>query len=56
MTSELPEQFRETVIKTTPIGRLGVGDDIAAAVAFFASKDSGFITGQVLTVDGGLTL
>lgn len=39
-----------------PLGRLGVPEDVAAAVAYLASDDAGWMTGQVLTIDGGLTL
>jgi 3-oxoacyl-[acyl-carrier protein] reductase len=56
MTHSLPEEMREQVLKTAPVGRLGTGQDIAAAVLFLASKDASYITGQTLTVDGGLTL
>jgi 3-oxoacyl-[acyl-carrier protein] reductase len=56
MTSELSQEFRDQVNKTAPAGRLGSGADIAAAVAFLASEESAYITGQVLVVDGGLTL
>lgn len=56
MTHSLPEEMREQVVKTAPAGRLGSGQDIAAAVLFLASKEAGYITGQTLTVDGGLTL
>lgn len=56
MTAELSEEMREGVIKNAPAGRLGSGDDIANAVLFLASAESGYITGQTLVVDGGLTL
>lgn len=56
MTEELPADFKEFVTKTAPAGRLGTAEDIAPAVLFLASAESAYITGQVLTVDGGLTL
>lgn len=56
MTGDLPAEFREMVQKTAPAGRLGTPADIAPAVLFLASEGAGYITGQVLTVDGGLTL
>lgn len=46
----------EAVRRTTPLGRLGQPDDIAPAAAFFVSPEAGFITGQVLSVSGGLTM
>lgn len=54
MTHDLPADFREWVLKQTPLGRLGTGEDVASAVLFLASEQAAFITGQVLTVDGGL--
>ncbi len=54
MTHELPEDFKEGILKQTPLGRLGSGEDVAAAVLFLASEQASFVTGQVLTVDGGL--
>lgn len=56
MTGELPTDFREFVTKNAPAGRLGTPEDITPAVLFLASEGSGYITGQTLVVDGGLTL
>jgi 3-oxoacyl-[acyl-carrier protein] reductase len=56
MTGDLPAEFREYVTKNAPAGRLGTPTDIAPAVAFLASEEAGYITGQTLVVDGGLTL
>jgi 3-oxoacyl-[acyl-carrier protein] reductase len=56
MTHDLPEEFKEHVVKTAPAGRLGATSDIANAVLFLAAKDSSYVTGQTITVDGGLTL
>ena len=46
----------DTIAQTIPLGRLGTGDDIAAACAFLCSDDAGYITGQVLGVNGGTVL
>ena len=45
--------FRSLMLDMTPLGRAGKPEDIAAAVVFLGSADAAFITGQVLTVDGG---
>jgi 3-oxoacyl-[acyl-carrier protein] reductase len=55
MTQKLPEKIKEEAIKRIPAGRFGTTRDIAEAVAFFASDEARYITGQVLSVDGGLT-
>lgn len=51
-----PEKLIEAFTKAIPLGRLGQPDDLAGAIAFFGSDDAGFITGQVLSVSGGLTM
>lgn len=50
--AKLIEAFRSAI----PLGRLGQGEDLASAIAFFGSDDAGFVTGQVLSVSGGLTM
>ncbi len=56
MTADLPEEFKRGVEERAPAGRLGTGEDVAAAVLYLASKDAGYVTGQTLAVDGGLFL
>ncbi|HEY3076862.1 MAG TPA: SDR family oxidoreductase [Burkholderiales bacterium] len=51
-----PEKLAEAYRRAIPVGRLGKPDDIPGAVLFFASDDADFITGQVLSVSGGLTM
>ena len=51
-----PEKLREAFRRAIPIGRLGEPDDLAGAVLFFASDAASFVTGQVLSVSGGLTM
>jgi 3-oxoacyl-[acyl-carrier protein] reductase len=56
LTDVLPKEMVEATIENTPLGRLGEVEDVAKAILFFASDDASFITGQVLTVDGGLVM
>jgi 3-oxoacyl-[acyl-carrier protein] reductase len=56
MVETVPEKVIEKVKGKTPLGRLGLPEDIANVYTFLASDDASFITGQVIVVDGGLTL
>jgi 3-oxoacyl-[acyl-carrier protein] reductase len=56
MTSILKEELKTSFISQIPLGRVGLAEDVAKAVSFFASESSSYITGQVLAVDGGLTM
>ena len=55
MTAILGEEIRKGVEKMVPLRRYGQTEEIAAAVSYLASEDAGYVTGQVLVVDGGLT-
>jgi 3-oxoacyl-[acyl-carrier protein] reductase len=56
LTEGLPEPLKAEIIARTPLGRFGTTEEIADAVAFLASDDARYITGQVLAVDGGLVM
>jgi len=56
MTDALPERIKEASIAAIPMGRYGSPEEVAAAVCFLASEDAGYITGQVLQVNGGLVM
>ena len=56
MTNVLSDKVKEETMKQIPLGRLGQTEDIAAAAAFLASDEAGYITGQVLAVDGGMAI
>ncbi len=56
MTNALPEALRTKMLGEIPLGRFGAGEDIANAVVFLASEDASYVTGQVLSVNGGMTM
>ncbi len=56
MTQNLPQEVKDHITQLVQVKRLGTPDDIAAAVAYATSDEAGFFTGQVLTVDGGMTM
>jgi len=56
MTAVLPGKAKEAMLSAIPKGRPGSPEDVARAVAFFAEKESAYITGQVLCVDGGMAV
>ncbi len=56
LTEVLSDEIKQAILESTPLGRFGTPEDIAAAVAFLASDEAGFITGQVLSVDGGAVM
>lgn len=56
MTEVLPEKVKESSVAQIPLGKFGKPEQVAAAVAFLVSEDAGYITGQVLHVDGGMVM
>jgi 3-oxoacyl-[acyl-carrier protein] reductase len=56
LTNVLPEELKQGMIKATPLGRFGKPEEIAYAVSFLASDEAAFITGAVLSVDGGIVM
>ncbi|MFI5199739.1 MAG: 3-oxoacyl-[acyl-carrier-protein] reductase, partial [Candidatus Limnocylindrales bacterium] len=56
LTQDLPEALQAQITAATPLGRFGTTEEVANAVAFLASDEAAYITGQVLAVDGGLVM
>jgi 3-oxoacyl-[acyl-carrier protein] reductase len=56
MTEGLPDNLKQDALKLIPLGRIGMPEDVASAVAFLASEEASYITGQVLNVNGGMLM
>ena len=56
MTSALPQQLKDEVVKNIPVRRFGTVEEVAHAVAFVASDEAAYLSGQVIVVDGGLAM
>ncbi|MCW3053046.1 MAG: 3-oxoacyl-[acyl-carrier-protein] reductase [Chthonomonadales bacterium] len=54
MTEVLKPEYRETILKQIPLGRLGASEDVARVVAFLCSEDAAYVQGEVISIDGGL--
>jgi 3-oxoacyl-[acyl-carrier protein] reductase len=56
MTDVLNEKQRAAILASVPMGRLGLGDDVAAAAVYLASSEAGYVTGQTLHINGGMAM
>jgi NAD(P)-dependent dehydrogenase (short-subunit alcohol dehydrogenase family) len=56
MTASMPERTQQAILRMIPVGRRGHPDELARAVCFLLADDAGYLTGSVLTVDGGLSM
>jgi len=56
MTDKLPQNVKDALLTRIPLGRMGTGAEVAAAIVFLASEEAGYITGTVLDVNGGMRM
>ncbi len=56
LTGDLPDDLKEASLRAIPLGRWGTADEVAYAVAFLVSDEAAYITGQVLSIDGGMVM
>jgi 3-oxoacyl-[acyl-carrier protein] reductase len=56
MTDRLPKDVKDGLLARVPLGRMGSGEEVAAAIVFLASEEAGYITGTVLDVNGGMRM
>jgi acetoacetyl-CoA reductase/3-oxoacyl-[acyl-carrier protein] reductase len=56
MTAAMPERTQQAILRMIPVGRRGHPDELARAVCFLLADDAAYLTGSVLTVDGGLSM
>ena len=56
LTSTLAEEWRDYYLKLTPLARFGTAEEVAATIAFLCSPEAGFITGQTIAIDGGISM
>ena len=56
MTNVLADDVKQAIVDKIPLNKLGTPEDVANVIAFLASEDAKYITGQVLAIDGGMTM